>query len=76
MFCTKCGNIVEDGSKFCTKCGAVLEESLYNNTTSGSGESNSSSIFSADFNVADLNSEGGNEEKSVSEISTVGTVVS
>ncbi len=63
MFCTKCGNIVENGSKFCTKCGAVLEESLYNNSTSENGESNSSSIFSADFNVTNLNGEVGNEEK-------------
>lgn len=38
MFCTKCGAVLEDGTKFCTSCGSVVEQE----TVSAGAQSDSS----------------------------------
>ena len=34
MFCTKCGNKIDDGAAFCCKCGAKLETASVENSAS------------------------------------------
>lgn len=34
MFCTNCGNKIEDTAKFCTQCGTPINQNLYNDSTS------------------------------------------
>ena len=42
MFCTKCGEKIEEGSKFCVKCGTPVNMSSVSNTQPTSGVFNSS----------------------------------